>query len=713
METTRRTVRTTCKIGACEPFCGLEIDVEDGRMAAVRPDKSHPITHGYACIKGAHVADYQNDPDRLLVPERRSGSGGFEATDWDTAIGDIGGRLREIRRRFGPRAIATYWGNASDSATITLANSFCHAFGSPNSFNVLSLEYTDRGAVAARMFGNENFILQPDAGRARYALLLGTNPLVTQGMTLLQRRPFIGAELRAIGRAGGTVVVVDPRRTETARIAQRHVAILPGTDLFFLLGLLQVVLKDGTYDRRFIDRHCAGFERLETALESVDIERVSETTGIASDEIRSIAMEFAAADGAFATTRVGVQTAPNTTLTEWAVQCLNSVTGNVDRPGGVYFNPGAIDVPALIERFGARRNPAPSRIGGYPQIFGGPPASVLADDVLSEDPQRIRALLVVAGNPVITFPDTAKVERALKRLDLLVTIDLYRSDTGAFAHYNLPAATSFEKGSVHFLTSTFEPYPFVEWKPKVVDPPPGVRSEWEILRALSRAAGVPFLNDPWADRADRFLSAFGMGLGEETLYRLVLPGAVRLGRLKKAAAGIRTGEIRWGEFLEKRIATAERRIDLMPEEFVPALRAALDDPPLPTAEYPLVLIGGARRAAGYNSWTHNIPALAEKLGGNWATLSECDAAALGVRSGDHVRIETAAGSIEIHARVSKDIRPGVVAVHQFWGHTYDSGMYTSRRRPGVNVNFLHATTDLDPFTGMPVYNGRPCRVEPV
>jgi anaerobic selenocysteine-containing dehydrogenase len=187
------THRTTCKVGACEPFCGIEVDVEDGRMVAVRPDREHPVTKGYICVKGTHVPDYQNDPDRLLSPLRRNATG-WEVIAWETALGDVGRKLRSIRDAHGPGAIATYWGNAADSVSITLANTLCHAFGSPNSFNVLSLEYTDRGAVAHRMLGNENLILQPDAGRAQFALLLGTNPLVTQGMTLLQRRPRIAAD---------------------------------------------------------------------------------------------------------------------------------------------------------------------------------------------------------------------------------------------------------------------------------------------------------------------------------------------------------------------------------------------------------------------------------------------------------------------------------------------------------------------------------------
>ncbi len=187
-------------------------------MVGVRPDPAHPISQGYACLKGMAVPAYQNDPDRLVRPERRI-TGGFADVPWDEAIADIGARLKRIRAEHGPTSLATYWGNAADSVSITLANTFCHSFGSPNSFNVLSLEYTDRGAGAARMFGNENFIVQPDAGRSSYALLIGTNPIVTQGMTLLQRRPRIAADFKAVQRRGGKIVVVDPRRTESVRLA--------------------------------------------------------------------------------------------------------------------------------------------------------------------------------------------------------------------------------------------------------------------------------------------------------------------------------------------------------------------------------------------------------------------------------------------------------------------------------------------------------------
>ena len=704
------TVRATCKIGACEPFCGLELDVENGTIVAARPDSSHPITAGYACIKGMHVPDYQNDPDRLLHPMRR-GAEGWQRIPWESATTEIGRKLRALRDEHGPRAIATYWGNAADSVSISLANTFCHAFGSPNSFNVLSLEYTDRGAVAERVLGNENLILQPDAARARYALLLGTNPVVTQGMTLLQRRPRIAGDLKAVQRAGGKVVVVDPRRTETVKIADEHVAIRPGTDLFFLLGILRRIIESDSYDRSFIDAHTAGFEVWREIVAGIDLDDVARLTGVARTVIEKVADEFAAADGAFATTRVGVQTSHNTTLTEWAVLTLNAVTGNIDRPGSVYFNPGAFDVPALIEQFSRRRNPAPSRVGAYPQIFGGPPAAVFADDVLSDAPDRIRALVVVAGNPVITFPTTGKIEAALRRLDLLVCIDLYLSDTASFAHYALPAATVYEKGGLHFLTSNFEPYPFLEWKPKVVEPRGEARSEWDIFKALSRAAGVPFLNDPMLDVAARAVERVGIRFGEDLLYRYLLFGKTSMRRLKRTAGGIKLGDIQWGRFLAEGVRTPDKKLRLAPADLVAALPDALASPPLPTEQFPMLLISGARRLASFNSWTHNIPALAEKLGGNWATLNPTDASRLGITDGALIRVTSAVGSGEIPAVVSRDIREGVVAIHQFWGHNYASGTQTSRRTPGVNVNFLHDDRVRDRFSGMPVFNGTPCRVE--
>ncbi len=706
-----RTVPTVCKVGACEPFCGIEVDVQDGRMVGVRPDPEHPISEGYVCIKGMNILGYQNSPDRLTHPLRREPTGWVRAS-WAEATAAIGEKLRAIADASGPRSIATYWGNSADSIAITMANTFCHAFGSPNSYNVLSLEYTDRGVVAHELYGNENLILQPDVRRARYAILLGTNPVVTQGLTLLQRRPHVAEDLKAARAAGGVLVVVDPRATQTTRLADHHLAIRPGTDLYFLLALIRTIIDERLHDAAFVREHTAGFAVWEELAREMTPARAEEVTGIAAGTIRDVARGFAAADGAYASTRVGVQTSHNPVLTEWAVATLCAITGNIDRPGGLYYNPGVLDIPALIEKFTKRKNSSPSRIGGYPPVFGGLPAAVLPDEILTPGDGQVRALVVVAGNPVLSFPDTAKVEAALRQLELLVSVDIFLNDTATFAHWVLPAATQFEQGGFHFLASAFDPRPYAELRPKLVDPPGECRGEWDMFKDLSRAARVPFLNNPTFDRLARLLDRVGIGFTPAMLYRYLLLGKRPSYRiLKGSPRGAPGRPFEHGGFFTTVIQTEDRRIQLAPDRLVAALPRALALPPGPTADRPFLLISGARRLASYNSWTHNIPALVEKLKGNWATMNDEDAARLRVADGDRIRLSSPTGVIEIEARVSGDIAPGVVAVHQHWGHTYESGMHTARRYPGVNVNRLHADDVRDPFCGMPVFNGTPVAVE--
>ncbi len=701
------TVHSVCKVGACEPFCGLAIDVDQGRMVAVRPDREHPLSEGYVCIKGTSVLEYQNSPDRLHHPQQQV-DGDWQRVSWEAATSDIGTRLRKIADEHGPCSIATYWGNAADSIGITMANTFCHAFGSNNSYNVLSLEYTDRGVVAEHLYGNENLILQPDVTRAEYGLLLGTNPLVTQGLTLLQRRPNVGADLKKAKANGGRVVVVDPRLTETAKMADLHLAIRPGTDLFFLLAMMQTIIHEGLVDDAFLAKRTTGFENLARAVASMTPERAAEITGLDADVIRHEARALAAANGAYVTTRVGVQTSHNSTLTEWAVACLVAITGNIDRPGGLFYNYGVVDTPALIEKFTKRKNTSPSRIGGFPPIFGGLPAPVLADEILTEGDGQVRALIVVAGNPVISFPQTPKIEKALASLDLLVVIDIFLNDTATFADYVLPAATAYEREVFHFLVDAFNPYPYAELRPKVVDPPGECRGEWEIFKALSRAAGVPFLNNPLFDGLAKVLDGSGIGFTPEMLHRYLLLGKnPSYGKLRRSPRGAAGDAFEHGHFFERCIRTQDRRVQLAPQEFVENLDKALAIPPAPTAAFPFMLISGARRLASYNSWTHNMPSLMSKLRGNHAIVNDEDAKELGVVAGDSVTIRSSVGEITIEAHPTTEIARGVVAVHQHWGHTYPSGMMTARRHPGVNVNHLHPDDERDDFCGMPIYNGTP------
>lgn len=313
---------------------------------------------------------------------------------------------------------------------------------------------------------------------------------------------------------------------------------------------------------------------------------------------------------------------------------------------------------------------------------------------------------------MISFPNTPKVEAALRELELLVSIDIFLNDTATFAHWVLPAATQYEQGGFHFLVNQFDPHPFAELRPKIVEPPGECRGEWDIFKDLSRAAKVPFLNNPLFDRLAKVMDAVGLEFTPDMLNRYLLFGKTPSYRqLKRSEHGLPGKPFAFGTFFAERIHTPDHRIHLAPESFTSSLAAALASPPLPTAEHPFLLISGARRLQSYNSWTHNIPELVDTLKGNWATINDGDAARLGITDGATIVLRSATGALEIEARVSAEIAPGVVAVHQHWGHTYESGMTTARKYPGVNVNRLHSDTERDPFCAMPVFNGTPVAIE--
>ena len=704
-----RTVRTTCKIGACEPFCGIEVDVVDGRMTAVRGDKAHPVSKGFLCIKGRHLLEYQNDPDRLLTPMRRTPKGLVQA-DWQTATSEIGQRLRTISDAHGPDSIATYWGNAADTANILLAVTTAGAFGSRNAFNVLSLEFTDRGAVASRLYGDEGIMLMPDLDHTHHALLLGTNPVVTQGMALLQRRPRIAGDLRDLTRRGGTLTVVDPRATQTTALADHHLAIRPGTDLFFLLGMIHHIFETDRADQAWCDAHATGLGEWKEIAKRIEIDEMSQICDLPADEIRAEAERFSDAPSAFATTRVGVQTSPNTTLTEWAIATLNVITGNIARPGGMIFHGGSTQPAKYLIESIARGNFNPSRLGNYPHIFAGLPASVMAEDILSDDPDRIRALIVFAGNPVISFPDTEKIEAALERLELLVCLDLYISDTATFADWTLPATTQYEKSSMHFMVDKYEPTRRIEWKPQVVEPTGEARPEWQILQDICIAADVPFLNNPKIHAEVLACRERGESYPERAMYDAVMPDGVRLDDVISSPGGLELPTPPPEDFFDLQIKTLDHKIQLAPPDLVEGLRDALAAGPLQDERFPLKLISGYRKLRSYNSWTKNMPSLAGGLDVPSVMIHPDLAEQHDLQEGDAVEVTTALGTITLAAKVDAGIRPDTVAIPQFWGHTYQSGQKLANQRPGVNVNRLHTSSDRDRFTGMPIYNGRPCAI---
>jgi formate dehydrogenase len=701
---------THCDI--CLAACGMEVEVEDNRIVSLRGDRDHPLTHGFLCPKGAACHELTTDPLRLRHPYERVGEA-WKRISWLEAYDKISRRLLELKAEHGPRSIAMYYGggNATSSVNYMVADGFLRALGSDRMYNVLTLEFTNRYLVMEKMYGGQFRVTQPDIDGTECLLIFGSNPMVSLD------HPGIVDSLKGLKKRGGKLIVVDPRRTETARMADLHVGILPGTDLFMLLAVHAHIFRQRLRDEEFLDRYCIGKTALQQLAE-MDAEAAARICDVPAELIVQVAEEFATADSAAAVCKLGVNTSTNCTLTYWLVEALNTVTGNLDRPGGLVFNPGILDLD-LLSRLSAGWKKRRSRLGGFPYLTNSYPASELSREILMDSPDRVRALIVDSGDPALLFPDSARFEEAAERLDLLVSLDIYMNETAQKADFVLPAACFLEKDDLYVLFPDHRPYPFAQWKHRVVEPPDEAEPEWRIFQELSRRLGIPILNQ-WpmeilfrgGELLGRLLGTPGrFAFSPENYYRLLLStlGRTSFAKLMQNPHGVKAAGFRFGSAL-KRIATGSRRIDLAPVDFAEALKRVAP-PASRSTDRPLLLITGERSPHTKNTQLRGVKALTKKQSGNSLRISSADAAAASIGDGEVVELSTARGCLSVPARVTDDIRPGVVSLQHGWGRS----LFHPETRPeveqqGANANWLVDDENLDPLCGMPVFNAIPCAV---
>src|SRR3954454_19759778 len=509
-------VVTFCRI--CEAHCGMVATVEDGRVTQLRPDPDHPLSSGYACPKGIAMTDVQNDRDRVLHPLRRTASGEFEPVSWQEALADIGRRLRSVRDVHGATSIGWYMGNpGAFSYSHTLwVKGFIDGLGSPHYYSAGSQDVNNRFAASALLYGSPLVVPIPDLARTSFLLMLGANPMVSHGSVLTA--PRVRDQLHAITGRGGRVVAVDPRRTETAPEFE-HVPVTPDSDAWLLLSLLQVIFEEGLADRRFL----AGWTRDAAALERAAAphapESTEERTGVPAEDVRALARDFAAADGAAAYGRTGSCLGRHGTVVAFLLDALNAATGNLDRPGGAVFGRPAIEIEDVGDLSGlASYGRTRSRVGGFPDVIGNMPASLIPQEIETPGEGQLRALFVSAGNPVLSVPDGEAMSRALGKLDLLVSLDFYVNETNRHADYVLPATTFLERDDTPVAFLGFYTQPFVQHSDRVVAPAGKAREEWEIVEELSERLGVLPISMP----ALRALGRLGVRLRPQRVLDVLL-----------------------------------------------------------------------------------------------------------------------------------------------------------------------------------------------
>jgi anaerobic selenocysteine-containing dehydrogenase len=708
---------TYCRI--CEPLCGMVATVEDGRLVKLRPDADHPLSAGFACPKGIAMAEVQEDPDRVLHPLRRTAAGGFERVSWETALGDIATRLRRIRAEHGGGAIGWYMGNpgAFSYSHPLWSKGFTDGLGSPHYYTASSQDVSNRFAASHLLYGSPFQVPIPDLARTDLLLVVGANPLISHGSVM--SAPRVKDQLHGIVARGGRIVVVDPRRSETAA-AFEHLPVEPDGDAWLLLSLLQVIFDEGLEDGAALTRQATGADGLRRLVAPHTPEETESRSGVAAAAVRRLARDLASAERAAVYGRTGSCLGRHGTLVSFLLDALNVVTGNLDREGGAMFGDPPVDFERLAHMLGlATYAKVRSRVGDLPEVLGSLPASLMAKEITTPGAGQMRALFVSAGNPVLSVPNGEELEEALGELDLCVAIDLYVSDTARHADYVLPATTMYEREDFPLPFLGLFTTPFINMTDAVVEPAGEARQEWEIIDEISRRIGIV----PSSVRIARLLGRAGLRLSPESLVDIMLRlgprgdlfglrrGGLSVKRLRANPHGIVLAENLSAGLLRKKVRHRDRRVHLDAAEIraeAESLAAQNGNPP----DYPLRLIG-LRELRSHNSWMHNSALLMRGGREHAARVHPEDAAAAGVEDGSACRIASAHGAIGLTAKVTDEVKRGTVAVPHGWGHS--GGWRLANEAGGANVNLLASSDpgDLERLAGMAFLNGIPVRLEAV
>jgi formate dehydrogenase len=709
---------TFCRI--CEPLCGMVATVENGRLTQLRPDRDHPLSKGYACPKGIAMADVQNDPDRVVHPLKRvGGPGEFERVTWEEAMSDIADRLRTIIGKHGSESVGWYMGNpGAFSYSHTLwAKGFLDGIGSPHYYSAGSQDVNNRFAASALLYGSPLLVPIPDLNRTDFLFVLGANPLVSHGSVL--SAPRVREGLNAVVDRGGRVVVVDPRRSETAR-QYEHVPIRPDTDAWLLLSMLHVVFAEGLTDSDAIARRTSGADALAEHARRFDPERTAPITGVPGETVRELARAFAAAPSAAAYGRTGSCLGRFGTLVAYLLDALNAVTGNLDRPGGAVFGRPPIALDEIAEKAGlATYGKERSRIGDFPDVIGNLPATLIPEEITTPGRRQIRAFFVSAGNPVLSVPGGDALERAFEQLDLLVSLDFYVGDTSRHADYVLPATTFLEREDVPVAFLGFFSTPFMQVTEAVVPPRGQARQEWRIIDDLSRRIGVA----PYSLKALRALARLGYRISPRRLVDALLrigpagdlfglrPSGLSLKKVARSPHGIVLGDHISTGVLGDRVRHSDRRVHVGDGTALGEIER-LESSNGAAPQFPLSLIG-LRELRSHNSWMHNSPLLMRGGRTHALRIHPDDAAAAGLTEGAQARITSASGAVEAPVTITDEMTPGTVALPHGWGHR--GGWQLANEAGGANVNRLapHGPEHLERLAGMAHLNGIPVRVEAV
>ncbi len=704
-----RVAPTTCPF--CEALCGLKVTVEGDRVVQIRGDDEDPLSRGHICPKATALQDVHEDPDRLRAPVKRVGDDWVEI-GWDEALTTAAEGIAKVQREHGFAAVGMYLGNpvAHNAGAAFGAQILGDVLHTPNRYSASTVDQAPHMFAAWQMFGNALRMPVPDLDRCRHLVIVGANPMVSNGS--IMTAPGIKRRLRGIQERGGRIAVIDPRRTETAAVADRYVAIRPGTDPLLLLSWVHVLFDEG-----LTRGDVRGADALREASAPWPPERTADATGVDADVLRELVRDHAAeAEGAALYARLGACVQEFGTLAAWLAYAVSALTGNLDRPGGLMWTTPAFDLGRIgtLMGLGGKWGRWRSRVGDVPEFNGELPSAELADEMLTPGERQIRALITVGGNPVLSTPDGKRLAEAIDGLDFHVAVDPWISATAAKADLVLPPVGHLEHDHFGFAFHAFAVRNTVKFHGPVFDPGPDGRDDWDVLAEL--AAGVARRSTHPKAGADRRRTAIARKLGARGLVDLGLKagahgtwrkwfgGGVSIKKLLKQPSGVDLGPLEPRGF----------PVDVAPQPILgdlPRLESAFEDGAL-TGGLRLI---GRRQLRGANSWLHNSARMHRGKQRRCTLLMHPeDAEARGVADGRPVRVCSRVGAVEVPVEVSDEVMPGVVSLPHGWGHAGTGArLSVANQAGGVSINDLTDPRRVDRLSGNAALSGVPVEVEPV
>lgn len=694
------TVQTFCRI--CEALCGLEVSVEGDQIVDIKPDKEHVATRGYGCLKGLKQHQMYSTPDRLMFPMQRI-DGELRRVSWNDALDSIGSKVRELIASHGRDTIAMYVGTAAGFGVLhpIFAQGFMQGIGSASMFSSATQDCANKFAVAHQLYGFPFTQPFPDLDHLECLILVGANPAVSKWSFLQVSHPI--RRLKELEARGVKVFIVDPRRTETAKVAGEHIPIRPNTDVFFYLSFLHELLETAAIDRARIDQHMTGFDEVCRIAEPWPPERTAEVTRIPPETLRAMVRAYREAKGAALYCSTGVNMGTNGSLAFWLQECINAISGNLDRRGGTLVSTGVIDFAAFGKRTGTLLHQNESRIGRFKSVNDALPGGILADEILTPGDRQIKALFVTGGNPLITMANSERLREAFQHLELLVVLDIQPSETASIATHVLPCTSPFQRPDLPFvfpLLLGLQSKPYLQATRAIVPPQGEQRDEATIYVDLAKACGVNLWGSAVAQRTmevAKTLSSVGRrGKQPSIPQELLLSGLLRAtkqGSFKKLLKE-KHGRLRPphepGSFLSKRVIHDDRKVHLAPELLLKQAEKLEVDFELELATKDRLKLITRRAITTHNSWTHNIE---EFVSGDRATnylyMHPEDAERAGLEEGGLADVSSGTATVRVPVKLLSDLMPGTVALPHGWGHQ-DSKMGVASRTTGVNVNLLAA-----------------------